>query len=130
MKEQMIDYFKSYQIDVDQLMVSGNSRGSVEMKDPHDYSSNRHLLNYKIDHDMNETAFFFWCRNDKQHKELIHNFSNGFKNIVEACKAVIIEKPGPEKEWYGWSDINTPVGYAIKNEILGFTIRILIPKVY
>lgn len=130
MKEQMLNYLKSYQIDVDQLLISGSRHGSVEIADPRDYSSNRFLLNYKIDNDNNETAYFFWCRNDKQHKEWFHNFSNGFKNIVKACKAVLIEKPGPEKEWYGWSERNAPVGYAIKNERLGFTMRILIPKVY
>lgn len=124
----MLDYFKSYQIDVNQLLLSGNSRGSLELKDPKDCSNKKVLLNYKIDHDKNEAAFFFWCRNDRQYKELIHTFSNGLKNIVKASEAVIIEKPGPEKEWYGWSILNPPVGYALKNELLGFTMRILIPK--
>lgn len=130
MKQQMLDYFKSYQIDVDQLLLSGNNYGSLELKDTKDCSAKKVLLNYKIDHDKNEAAFFFWCKVDRQYKELIHNFSNGFKNIVKASEAVIIEKPGPEKEWYGWSDLNPPVGYAVKNEFLGFSMRILIPKVY
>lgn len=128
MKEQLLNYFKSYQIDVDQLLDSGNRHGSLEIKDPRDYSSKIFLLNYKIDHDNNETAFFFWCINDKHHKEWFHHFSNGIKHIVKTCKAVLIEKPGPEKEWYGWSDHNPPVGYAVKNEPLSFTVRILIPK--
>lgn len=130
MQQQMLEYFKSYQIDVAQLLLSGNSYGSLELKDPKDDSTKKALLNYKINHDKNEAAFFFWCRNDIQYKELIHNFSNGLKNIVKACNAVIIEKPGHEKGWYGWSGLNQPVGYSIKNETLGFTMRILIPKVY
>lgn len=130
MKKQMLDYLKSYQIDVDQLLLSGNNYGSVELKDPIGCSTLKVPLNYKINHDINEAAFFFWCKNDRPYKELIHNFSNGFKNIVKASNAVIIEKPGPAKEWYGWSDQNPAVGYSVKNEILGFTMRILIPKVY
>lgn len=128
MKQQMLDYFKSYQIDVDQLLLSGKSTGSLELKDPEGCSSKKVLLNYKIDHDINEAAFFFWCKNDRQYRELIHNFSIGLKNIVKASEAVIIEKPGHEKEWYGWSNLTPSVGYAVKNEILGFTMRIIIPK--
>lgn len=128
MKQQMLDYFKSYQIDVKQLLLSGNSTGSLELKDPTACSTKKVRLNYKIDHDNNEAAFFFWCRNDRQYRDLIHNFSNGFKNIVKASESVIIEKLGCEKEWYGWSNLNPPVGYAVKNEMVGFTMRILIPK--
>lgn len=128
MIQEMLAYFKSYQIDVDQLLVSGNSNGSLEITCPKDLPGKKVQMNYKIDNDANETAFFFWCRNDKQHREWIHNFSNGFKNIVRASKAVMIERPGPEKEWYGWCEINTPVSYMVKNELLGFSMRILIPK--
>ncbi|HKJ42561.1 MAG TPA: hypothetical protein VKA27_10745 [Sunxiuqinia sp.] len=124
MKKQILDFLKSYQIDLPKILTSDKESGKLYMIDPNDIRQDKYLLNYEVVQGVDEIDIFLDSGSKIQDNSIFENFSAGLIELINSNSDTKVHKVKLKPNWFGWHENNADVHFGIKNEIFRFEGRI------
>jgi hypothetical protein len=129
MKKKIFEHLKNhYDINIQQLLISGVKNGSLCMIDSKDLNGENLPLVYTTQRDENETdLYIFYIGEDTSHDK-IQNFILDIKSFIQTNSNKKLVKSSYDKEWYHWEDQTMKISFGIRSEKTGFSMRFSFPN--
>lgn len=129
MRKKILEYLKNqYDININQLLISGVKNGSLGMIDSKDLNGDNLPLVYTTQKDENETDLYLFYIGEDAARDKIQNFITDLKSFIQANSNKKIVKSSYDKEWYHWEDQTMKISFGIRSEKTGFSMRLSFPN--
>lgn len=129
MKKKIFEYLKNhYDINVNQLLISGVKDGSLGMIDSKDLDGEILPLVYTTQKDENETDLYLFHIGEDAYSYKIQKFISDIKSFIQINSNKKIVKSSYDKDWYSWEDSSMKISFGIKSEKTGFSMRMSFPN--
>ncbi|HLN72662.1 MAG: hypothetical protein ACM3O8_00535 [Methylococcaceae bacterium] len=129
MKKKIFEYLKNhYDINVNQLLISGIKNGSLGMIDSKDLNGEILPLVYTTQKDENETDLYLFYIGEDALPYKIQRFISDLKSFIQTNSNKKIVKSSYDKDWYYWEDSTMKISFGIKSEKTGFSMRMSFPN--
>lgn len=129
MKKKILEYLKNhYDININQLLISGVKNGSLGMIESKDLNGEIFPLVYTTQKDENETDLYLFYIGEDATSNKIQDFIRDIKSFIQSNSNKKIARSSYDKEWYHWEDPTMKISFGIRSEKTGFSMRMSFPN--